>query len=117
MEFPVEFRKMVHRWADNLLAVKAALSRGEDPRQRIEIYNEDIDVLEDRFGGEWWIFRMRAFEHGALNDGRLDPGASEVVDPFRDDVPRLARGARAGAWMTGHAPATPARRMTGWMVA
>lgn len=87
MKFPVEFKQKVNRAIHLLMDANEAIKTGEAVVPRVCAYNSAILEIQQRWGGEWWIFRNKAFKGGATNSGVMDSRAG-VFNPFKSDVPK-----------------------------
>lgn len=87
MKFPTDFKKKVNRAIRLLGEANKAMKTGDHVVARVCAYNSAVVELQQLYGGEWWIFRNKAFAGGATNDGVMDANGG-AFNPFREDVPR-----------------------------
>lgn len=67
-----------------------AVEHSDNPAPVVCAYNSTICELQQRWGGEWWVFRSRAFEGGFMEDGIMDSREGRY-NPFKKDLPRKKR--------------------------
>lgn len=92
IKFDEDFKEKVKLAVKLLDDANQAIRRGEDATMPVCIYNSTVATIQHKWGGEWWIFRARAFKDGANNDGIMDSRGG-VFNPFKKDVPRIKAAA------------------------
>ena len=90
MKFSTDFKNKVHGSISLLKEANKAVRQGVDPTLPVCAYNSAVLELQQLYGGEWWIFRNKAFAGGSANDGYMDSRAG-VFNPFRSDIPKKKR--------------------------
>lgn len=63
-------------------AANEAVREGRDATYPVCAYNSQVASISNRHGGEWWIFRAKAFEQGFEDDGYMDSKAG-IYNPLR----------------------------------
>lgn len=87
MDFPNEFRTKVKKAVKLLDEANWALEHSDNPTPVVCAYNSCVLEIQQRWGGEWWVFRNRAFENGFEESGVMDSRKGKY-NPFKKDIPR-----------------------------
>lgn len=90
MKFSADFKNKVHKSISLLKEANKAVRAGIDPTNAVCAYNSLVLTIQQEYGGEWWIFRNKAFDGGFENDGYMS-STGGVFNPFRSDIPKKKR--------------------------
>ena len=99
MKFPHDFKLKVKSIIRLLNEANNAIETGVEITEKVCAYNSAVLSLQKEYGGEWWIFRNKAFKNGFGNDGFMD-SRNGKYNPFKNEFPikkSLTRSVRVAA--------------------